>query len=223
MFDFVVCKVYMCYYRITIVKKWEEIMIAYIKGVIVQKNIDCVIVECMGIGYEVLTSTKVIEKISGKEDEVLLHTYLKITEDSHTLYGFLNRGELDIFKKLIGISGVGPKAALSIMSTMDEFSLKMAIISEDYKAISVAQGVGIKIAKRIILDLKEKIDIDMGEAKPLPSDKGEAGTQKEVIEALIALGYSNSEAYKAIKGIDIKENDTVESVLKAALKKLAVF
>ena len=222
MFDFVVCKVYMCYYKITIVKKWEEIMIAYIKGVIVQKNIDSVIVECMGIGYEVLTGAKAIEKINNKE-EVLLHTYLKITEDSHTLYGFLSRGELDIFKKLIGISGVGPKAALSIMSTMDEFSLKMAIISEDYKAISAAQGVGIKIAKRIILDLKEKIDIDMGEAKPLPSDKGEAGTQKEVIEALIALGYSNSEAYKAIKGIDIKENDTVESVLKAALKKLAVF
>lgn len=197
-------------------------MIAYIKGVIVQKNIDSVIVECMGIGYEVLTGAKAIEKINNKE-EVLLHTYLKITEESHTLYGFLNRGELDIFKKLIGVNGVGPKAALSIMSTMDEFSLKMAIISEDYKAISAAQGVGIKIAKRIILDLKEKIDIDIGEVKPLPSDKGEGGVQKEVMEALISLGYSNSEAYKAIKSIDINENDTVESVLKTALKKLAVF
>lgn len=198
-------------------------MIAYIRGIIVQKNIDSVTVECMGIGYEVFTSAKVIENINGKEGEVLLYTYLKITEDSHTLYGFLNRGELVIFKKLIGVNGVGPKAALSIMSTMDEFSLKMAIISEDYKAISAAQGVGIKIAKRIILDLKEKIDIDMGEVKPLPSDKGEVGVQKEVMEALISLGYSNSEAYKAIKSIDINENDTVESVLKTALKKLAVF
>ena len=198
-------------------------MIAYIRGIIVQKNIDSVTVECMGIGYEVFTSAKVIENINGNEGEVLLYTYLKITEDSHTLYGFLNRGELVIFKKLIGVNGVGPKAALSIMSTMDEFSLKMAIISEDYKAISAAQGVGIKIAKRIILDLKEKIDIDMGEVKPLPSDKGEVGVQKEVMEALISLGYSNSEAYKAIKSIDINENDTVESVLKTALKKLAVF
>ena len=138
-------------------------MIAYIRGILIKKTANSVTVECGGIGYEVFTSSVVIEKIGSAGSEVLLYTYLKIAEDSHSLYGFLDNDELDIFKKLIGISGVGPKAALSIMSTLNGFDLKTAIISEDYKAISAAQGIGAKIAKRIILDLKEKIDIIPGD------------------------------------------------------------
>jgi len=196
-------------------------MIAYIKGIVVEKNIDNVIVECSGLGYEVFACSRDLEKIS-KGKDIIIHTYLKISEDSHTLYGFLDRADLTMFKKLIGISGVGPKAALSIMSTLSTFDLKLAIVSDDHKAISAAQGIGPKIAKRIILDLKEKVDLDN-----ITSIESEAtinnGVQAEVAEALTSLGYSSSEAYKVLRSIEINNSDTTEDILKIALKKIAIF
>ena len=196
-------------------------MIAYIKGIVVEKNIDNVIVECAGLGYEVFACSRDLENIS-KGKDIVIHTYLKISEDAHTLYGFLDRADLTMFKKLIGISGVGPKAALSIMSTLSTFDLKMAIVSDDHKAISAAQGIGPKIAKRIILDLKEKVDLD--NITSIESENTiNNGVQAEVAEALTSLGYSSSEAYKAVKDIEVKDSDTTEDVLKLALKKMAIF
>ena len=196
-------------------------MIAYIKGIVTEKNTDSIIVECSGLGYEVFTCGRDIQSVS-KTDEILIYTYLRISDDAHTLYGFLNKDDLLMFKKLIGISGVGPKAALSIMSTLSTFDLKMAIVSDDHKAISAAQGIGPKIAKRIILDLKEKVDLEsitsIENEKPV-----NGGVQSEVVEALVSLGYSSSEAYKVLRSIDINESDTTEDILKIALKKMAIF
>ena len=196
-------------------------MIAYIKGIVTEKNTDSIIVECSGLGYEVFTCGRDIQSVS-KTDEILIYTYLRISDDAHTLYGFLNKDDLLMFKKLLGISGVGPKAALSIMSTLGSFDLKMAIVSDDYKAISAAQGIGPKIAKRIILDLKEKVDLDN-----ITSIESETtinnGVQAEVAEALTSLGYSSSEAYKVLRSIEINDSDTTEDILKIALKKIAIF
>ncbi len=196
-------------------------MIAYIKGIVTEKNTDSIIVECSGLGYEVFTCGRDIQSVS-KTDEILIYTYLRISDDAHTVYGFLNKDDLLMFKKLIGISGVGPKAALSIMSTLSTFDLKMAIVSDDHKAISAAQGIGPKIAKRIILDLKEKVDLEsitsIENEKPV-----NGGVQSEVVEALVSLGYSSSEAYKVLRSIDINESDTTEDILKIALKKMAIF
>ena len=196
-------------------------MIAYIKGIVTEKNINTVVVECGGIGYDIFATGRDIDKLS-KGGEVLIHTYLRISEDAHTLYGFLNKDDMDMFKKLISVSGVGPKAALSIMSTLSGFDLKMAIVSEDYKAISAAVGVGVKIAKKIILELKEKVDID-GIASLEDDNTGGSSIASEVVEALVSLGYSSSEAYKAVKDIEVKDGDTTEDILKLALKKMAIF
>ena len=193
-------------------------MIAYIRGIVTEKNVNTVTVECSGIGYEIFATGRDVDKLS-KGSEVLIHTYLKISEDAHTLYGFLNKDDMVMFKKLIIVYGVGPKAALSIMNTLNSFDLKIAIVTEDYKAISAAVGVGSKIAKKIILELKEKVkpdDIGTLEA----ADTSGNSVVSEALEALVSLGYSNSEAYKAIKEIEVKNTDTTEDILKLALKKM---
>lgn len=193
-------------------------MIAYIRGIVTEKNVNTVTVECSGIGYEIFATGRDVDKLS-KGSEVLIHTYLKISEDAHTLYGFLNKDDMAMFKKLIIVNGVGPKAALSIMNTLNSFDLKIAIVTEDYKAICAAVGVGSKIAKKIILELKEKVkpdDIGTLEA----ADTSGNSVVSEALEALVSLGYSNSEAYKAIKEIEVKNTDTTEDILKLALKKM---
>ena len=193
-------------------------MIAYIRGIVTEKNVNTVTVECIGIGYEIFATGRDIDKLS-KGSEVLIHTYLRISEDAHTLYGFLNKDDMAMFKKLIIVNGVGPKAALSIMNTLNSFDLKIAIVTEDYKAICAAVGVGSKIAKKIILELKEKVkpdDIGTLEA----ADTSGNSVVSEVLEALVSLGYSNSEAYKVIKEIEVKNTDTTEDILKLALKKM---
>lgn len=193
-------------------------MIAYIRGIVTEKNVNTVTVECSGIGYEIFATGRDVDKLS-KGSEVLIHTYLRISEDAHTLYGFLNKDDMVMFKKLIIVNGVGPKAALSIMNTLNSFDLKIAIVTEDYKAICAAVGVGSKIAKKIILELKEKVkpdDIGTLEA----ADTSDNSVVSEALEALVSLGYSNSEAYKAIKEIEVKNTDTTEDILKLALKKM---
>ena len=193
-------------------------MIAYIRGIVTEKNVNTVTVECSGIGYEIFATGRDVDKLS-KGSEVLIHTYLRISEDAHTLYGFLNKDDMVMFKKLIIVNGVGPKAALSIMNTLNSFDLKIAIVTEDYKAICAAVGVGSKIAKKIILELKGKVkpdDIGTLEA----ADTSGNSVVSEALEALVSLGYSNSEAYKVIKEIEVKNTDTTEDILKLVLKKM---
>ena len=156
-----------------------------------------------------------------------IYTYFSVREDAMSLYGFLSRQDLEMFRQLIGVNGVGPKSALGILSALSPDVLRLAVLSGDAKAISKAPGVGSKTAQRIILDLKDKVkaeDILDGYTEQV-SGHGEVSNVgaigKEAIEALTALGYSASEASGVVKKVTITESMTAEDVLKAALKHLA--
>ena len=205
----------------------DECVISYVKGFLAEKFEDSVVVETGGIGYRVFVPTSVLETLPKTGDTVKIYTYFSVREDAMSLYGFLSRQDLDMFRQLIGVNGVGPKSALGILSALSPDTLRLAVISGDAKAISKAPGVGSKTAQRIILDLKDKVkaeDILDGVTEPVSghaevSGIGEIG--KEAIEALTALGYSVSEASGVVKKVKITENMTAEDVLKAALKHLA--
>lgn len=160
-----------------------------------------------------------------------VYTSFQVKEDSMTLYGFLSRQDLKMFNQLLGVNGIGPKAALGILSSLTPDDLRMAIIAEDAKAIAKAPGIGPKTAKRVILDLKDKISMDdvlplqfaggQAEANVAAAASGVDGAGKEAIEALVALGYSPTEATKAVRQVEIKEGMNAEAVLKTSLKFLA--
>ena len=177
------------------------------------------------MGYEIFIPLSVFEKLPGVGREVKLYTYFQVREDAMCLYGFLSRQDLKMFKQLISVNGIGPKGALGILSAMDPDDLKRAVISGDAKAISKAPGVGAKTAQRIILDLKDKIDIeDMIPAafKEAVNELGkETGVTGEAIDALTALGYSPAEAGRAVRQVEVTDTMSVEDVLKASLKHLA--
>ncbi len=205
----------------------EECVISYVKGSLEERFEDSVVVETGGIGYRIFVPTSVLEHLPKTGETVKIYTYFSVREDAMSLYGFLSRQDLEMFRQLIGVNGVGPKSALGILSALSPDVLRLAVLSGDAKAISKAPGVGSKTAQRIILDLKDKVkaeDILDGVAEPAyghseVSNVGEIG--KEAIEALTALGYSASEASGVVKKVTITESMTAEDVLKAALKHLA--
>ena len=206
-------------------------MFYYIKGKLVLNEISQVVIDVGGVAYSMTVSANTQAAVSSKsfngENEVTLFTHLSVREDGIELFGFHDHAELDMFKLLISVSGIGPKAAMSILSHMTPDAIAYAIFSDDKKTISKAPGVGSKTAQRIILDLKDKVkaeDILDGFTEPVSghtegSDVGAIG--KEAIEALTALGYSASEASGVVKKVTITESMTAEDVLKAALKHLA--
>lgn len=202
-------------------------MISYIKGPLAEKYEDSVVVEAGGIGYRIFVPSSVLSKLPKLGENVKIYTYFSVREDSVSLYGFMSRQDMEMFRQLIGVNGVGPKSALGILSALEPDVLRLAVISGDAKAISKAPGVGSKTAQRIILDLKDKVnaeDILYGGndtyAGPAEiSGVGEVG--KEAVEALAALGYSASEAAGAVRKVTITETMTAEDVLKAALRHLA--
>lgn len=193
-------------------------MISYIKGIIEEVEEDKVIIDNNGIGYGIFMPQSSLELI-GPGEELKIYTYLNVKEDAMQIYGFLSKEELNLFKKLIGVSGVGPKGGLSIITACPGDSLQMAIISGDAKAISKAQGIGAKTAQRIIIELKDKIDLE----EVIFTNSGEAvadtGVKSDAIEALIALGYSRTSAFNAVNKVD-KITDDVEELLKLALKNI---
>lgn len=200
-------------------------MIAYIKGTAVYANEECIVVDNQGIGYEVKTSISTYSQVHIGQ-EVTLYTYLYVREDLLALYGFLSQEELRVFKLLLGVSGIGPKVAVSILSTLRVEDLYYAVISEDVRSIARTPGIGPKGARRLIIELKDKLDLaDLGigqeelpaAAADLPGD----GSQiTDTMEALIALGYSNGEAYRAIHKVPGAENMDTEQLLKEALKRI---
>ena len=200
-------------------------MISYVKGPVAEIFEDIVVIETGNVGLEIHVPLSVIERLPGIGLETVLYTYFLVREDGMCLYGFLNRQDLTMFKQLISVSGIGPKGALGVLSAMSPDDLRLAIISGDAKAISRAPGVGAKTAQRIILDLKDKIDI----ADVLPasfaavavSEIAAGGVAKEAIEALVALGYSAAEANRAVRKVEVADGMTSEDVLKASLKHLA--
>lgn len=200
-------------------------MYAYLKGELEDITEEGIVVEVNGIGYNVRIPKEMISQLPPLHYKVQIYTYTSVREDALWLYGFLSARDLDMFKKLITVNGIGPKVAQGILSVMDADTLSFAIMAGDAKMISKAPGVGAKSAERIILDLKDKISIDTAalasETKSDETDKKQADIVKnEAVEALVALGYSQFEAAKAVSKVERSENDTVESVLKAAFKYL---
>ena len=197
-------------------------MLAYIKGKLEYVNNDSVVIENNGMGYLVKTSGNVLSKLPQLHGEVMLYTHMYVREDEISLYGFSTREELAIFGLLIGISGVGPKAAISILSTLTVDELKLAVLSEDAKAIAKANGVGAKGAQRIIIDLKDKLHIedmfDTTQEQVCVGVQTEGDVYKDASLALCSMGFSNSEVLRAIKKIPTSDTMTTEDLLKAALK-----
>ena len=198
-------------------------MYAYIKGEIVNISEDNVVLECHDIGYNIKVPFSVIQQLPGIGSQVRIYTYTCVREDAFILYGFLTKDDLWIFKKLITVNGIGPKGALGILSVMSADDLRFAIIAGDSKAISKAPGIGAKSAERIILDLKDKIilepdRIDQNDTIATSADSVNSDARNEAIEAMTALGYSPSEALKAVKQITVTDDMDAGAILKAALK-----
>lgn len=203
-------------------------MYAYIKGELAEINTDHIVVEAGGIGYQVFISLQTFDYLPSVGEDLKIYTYLYLREDAMILYGFLTKDDMELFKLLISVSGIGPKGGLAILSTLEADDLRFAILSGDAKAISKAPGVGGKTAQRVILELKDKLSLeDAFEAKTEHVQKNAAvaggSVKNDAVMALTALGYSSTESLKAVSAVEITEDMDVEEVLKAALKHLSLF
>lgn len=206
-------------------------MFYYIKGILAVLDPTFAVVDAGGVGYKMTISSTTHAALpnlySDKDPEVRLFTYLAVREDDVELFGFYTHEELSAFKMLTGVSGVGPKAAMSILSVFTPEKFALAVCTNDTKAISKANGVGAKTAARIVLELQDKLmketpaEVFAGGTVPTPSVKG-SGTAKGILseaqDALTVLGYSRAEAIGALSGIDPSAG--LEEIIKQALKKL---
>ena len=174
-------------------------MISYIKGELTEIMEDAIVVENNGIGFNIRVPATVISEFSVTGEQVKVYTYLQIREDAHSLYGFLTRDDLEIFKMLINVNGIGPKGALAILSTISPDDLRFAVLSDDVKLISSAPGIGAKTAQKLIIELKDKIKLSDAFEQALAHQESSIGmsvdfsARNEAVEALVALGYGNAE------------------------------
>lgn len=204
-------------------------MIAYIKGRMAYKDWEegLVIVENGGIGYRILLSGRDFELLPGEGEDVKLHTYFHVKEDAMQLFGFVTRDDLKVFKLLLGVNGIGPKGALGVLTALSADDLRFAVLSDDAKAISKAPGIGLKTAQKLILELKDKVKLsDAFEQKLIHVEENASAVQlndakNEAVQALTALGYSGSDALKAVRKVELTEAMDVEDILRAALKQMA--
>ena len=205
-------------------------MIAYVNGILEYIEEGLCVVDVNGIGMNVYISGSTMDRMPGIGEAVKLYTYTNVKEDAFTLFGFLSRDELSLFKMLITVSGIGPKGGLSILSVMTPDDLRFAIMAGDAGSISKAPGIGKKTAERITLELRDKIkmaedDMLKGSGGITMDDlSGEASSSRdEAVAALVALGYNSAAAMKAVRKV-IAENEEAsqdtEKLLKLALKEL---
>ncbi|MBU5428666.1 Holliday junction branch migration protein RuvA [Kineothrix sp. MSJ-39] len=203
-------------------------MIGYVKGILEEIEEDCVIVDVNGLGIRILAGGALASQMLALGSEVKIYTYTYVKEDAFQLYGFISKDELSLFKKLITVSGIGPKGAASILSAFSAEDLRYAIYAGDIKTISKAPGIGKKTAERLVLELKDKVELDyqadtlLGQLADESVGSAEPNNRKDAIEALTALGYSSMDAAKAVKQADPNADMDVdvEDILKAALKYL---
>ena len=200
-------------------------MFAFVEGVLDLLEADMCVVDIGGLGINVNITSRCSGSIGSVGDHVKLYTYTQVAEDTFQLYGFSARDELDMFKKLISVSGVGPKSALSLLSVMDADSVRYAVISDDIKALSKAKGISAKTAGKIIIELKGKVDLsDESLASkyaggPAPIQKSDLGREEsDALAALVSLGYSESESSRAILAVDGHETMDSGTLLSMALK-----
>ena len=204
-------------------------MISFIKGELDNIYEDGIVIENGGIGYDIKVPLSVMNELPSTGEEVKIYTYLYVREDILCLYGFLSRDDLQVFKLLITVNGIGPKGALGILSTISPDDLRFAVLADDAKAIAKAPGIGAKTASKLILELKDKLKLEDAFEQKLSKVTTDSSTsasdvnaKNEAIQALVALGYSNTEALKAVRGIEITPDMETEDILKLSLKKISL-
>lgn len=205
-------------------------MIRFLKGIVADILAEEIVLEVGGIGYAIKVPSSVIDSIRTTGIEVKLYTYMSVREDDISLFGFISKDDLDIFTKVISVSGIGPKGGLAIISTLSADGVRYAVLSNDAKAIAKAPGIGAKTASKLIIELKDKIDLEdtfgSKESNVVANNVGNImknDLTADAVQALIALGYSNSDALKAVSYIEINENTTVQDIIKQALKNIGTF
>ncbi len=199
-------------------------MIAYVYGILDDVYEENAVIDVNGVGMNVLISPDTMRRLPAVGETVKLYTYTCVREDAFLLYGFLSKKELDFFKKLIMVNGIGPKGALSLLSVMDVDELKFAIVSEDAKRIAKAPGIGAKTAARIVLELKGPLDKEgvstpLGELSSITVNNDNS-EQSDAVLALSALGYNQNEIKNALGHIENMDSMSTEEILKEALKNL---
>ncbi len=203
-------------------------MIQYIRGELASVESDRIVVDVGGVGYGIFMSPDTFALLPPLGEEVKIYTYLNVKEDALQLFGFLTRDDLEIFRLLIGVSGVGPKAGQAVLSELSANDLRFAVLSEDVKAIASAPGIGKKTAEKIILELKDKLNVEdalesssEGSSAFHAADSVEQSIVSDAVEALVSLGYGNTDALKAVQSVTITEDMTSNELLKQALKALS--
>ncbi len=199
-------------------------MIAYVKGVLAVVGQDSIIIDKGGIGININVPVSIISTLPSIGSEVKVFTYTYVREDAIALYGLMTMDDLDVFKLLINVNGVGTKTALGILSAITPNELRLAVISADYKTITKAPGIGKKSAERIVLELRDKVKMVIEDDSYIAVDSGDVAKSDSVniaLEALVSLGFNYGEAAKAVKQVDNYEEMDDESLIKAALKHLS--
>ena len=201
-------------------------MIGYLKGELSEIKESYVVLEVGNIGYEVYLPSNSIMQLPSRGSEVKIYTYLHVREDAMNLFGFLTKDDLEMFKLLITVNGIGPKGALGILSFISADDIRFAVLAEDAKTIAKAPGIGNKTASKLILELKDKFKLETAfEQRLINQIDNRTGSdiinkKEEAVQALTVLGYSGSDAMKIVNQIDITESMTSEEILKLCLKKM---
>ena len=214
-------------YTVSAIAEGSACMIVFVKGIVQDLTEGSVVVEAGGIGYEIFMTGRALAGYN-IGDEVRIHTWFQVREDAMLLYGFPAKDDLEVFRLLIGVNGIGPKVALGILGSISPDDLRFAILSDDVKTISSAPGVGKKTAQKLILELKDKLHLEEAFENKLEKSLGEevlstggvSDARREAAEALVALGYNGTQAMKAVREAKVPEDAGTEEILRAALKKL---
>ncbi|MDO4519396.1 MAG: Holliday junction branch migration protein RuvA [Eubacteriales bacterium] len=200
-------------------------MISFIRGKVADLAENIAIIENQGIGYEVFMTSNDLMQLK-IDQEIKVHTYFHVREDVMQLYGFVQKDDLNIFKLLLNVNGIGPKGAIAVLSGISADELRFAVLSDDIKTISKAPGIGKKTAQKLILELKDKLSLEEAFEMKLSHESSREPKEKttftdassQAVEALVALGYSSTDALKAVKKVSDVPMDDVEAILRAALK-----
>lgn len=202
-------------------------MIAYLKGELTDKKENYAVLEVGNIGYEVFLPSSTIMGLPALGSTIKLYTYLHVREDAICLYGFKTKDDLEMFKLLITVNGIGPKGALAILSAISADDIRFAVLAEDAKAIAKAPGIGNKTASKLILELKDKFKLETAFEQRLMNQENIGGRisyisekREEAVQALTVLGYSASDALKIVNQINITDDMTSEEILKLCLKRM---
>lgn len=207
-------------------------MIYYVAGMLAAVGEKSIVVDHQGIGLEILVPSSVLDALPVVGSDVKIYTYFHVKEDGMQLFGFLSRQDKELFQLLITVNGIGPKGGLAMMSTLSSDDIRMAILSDDAKTIVMSPGIGPKTAKKLILELKDKLDLESVLPSASQQEGNAAGQNRgrldqaasemvaDTVDALTALGYSPTDAMRAVRAVPLTEDMTVEKLLKLTLKNM---